>query len=121
MHTAPVDALARVQALCGALPETTEVEKAGGRPCFQVRGKTFAYFMDDHHGDGRLALWVKSTFEAQAEAVAAEPHRFFVPPYAGPQGWLGLRLDVEPDWDEVGEVLREAWRLQAPRRLLAAL
>ena len=109
------EALERVRALALALPEATETEKAGGRPCFQVRGKTFAYYMD--HGSGILALWVKSTFEAQAEAVEAEPGRFFVPPYAGPQGWLGLRLDVDCDWDEVGEVLAEAWRLQAPARL----
>ena len=114
-----MDELEEVRALCTALPGTTEARKAGDRPVFQVGGRTYCYFMDDHHGDGRLALWVKSTHEAQAEAVAAEPHRFFVPPYAGPQGWLGLRLDVEPDWDEVGEVLAEAWRLQAPKRLLA--
>ena len=114
------DGLDRVRALALALPEATETEKAGGRPCFQVRGKTFAYYMDDHHGSGVLALWVKSTFEAQAEAVEAEPERVFVPPYAGPQGWLGLRLDVECDWDEVREVLAEAWRLQAPARLRSA-
>ena len=116
-----MDPLQHVRAAVARLPETTEVEKAGGRPCFQVRGRTFAYYMDDHHGDGRLALWVKSTHEAQAEAVTAEPERFFVPPYAGPQGWLGLRLDVDPDGPEVEGVLREAWRLQAPKRLAATL
>ena len=114
-----MDELDEVRALCLALPGTTEARKAGDRPVWQVGGRTYCYFMDDHHGDGRLALWVKSTHEAQGDAVAAEPHRFFVPPYAGSQGWLGLRLDVEPDWDEVGEVLAEAWRLQAPKRLLA--
>ncbi|MCW2605374.1 MAG: hypothetical protein JWO60_67 [Frankiales bacterium] len=111
-----MDALGQVRALCLALPETAEAV-GHGRPVFQVRGKTFVHVMDDHHGDGRLALWVKSTHEAQAEAVEAEPDRFFVPPYVGPSGWLGLRLDVDVDWEEVDGVLRAAWRLQAPKRL----
>ncbi len=112
--------LDRVRALVAALPETSETV-GHTRPVFQVRGRTFVHYMDDHHGDGRLALWVKSTREDQADAVAAEPERFFVPPYVGPAGWLGLRLDVEPDWDEVAQVLREGWRLQAPKRLAATL
>ena len=115
-----MDPLERVRRLCLALPETAETT-GHGRPVFQVRGKTFAHHMDDHHGDGRVALWVKSTHEAQADAVEAEPERFFVPPYVGPAGWLGLRLDVDPDWEEVEGVLREAWRLQAPTRLQALL
>ena len=114
-----MDELEEVRALCAALPGSVETVKLGDRPVWQVVGRTYCYFMDDHHGDGRLALWVKSTHEAQADAVAAEPHRCFVPPYAGSQGWLGLRLDVDPDWDEVAGVLAEAWRLQAPKRLLA--
>ena len=114
-----MDELEEVRALCLALLGSTEARKAGDHPVWQVGGRTYCYFMDDFHGDGRLALWVKSTHEAQAEAVAAEPHRFFCPPYAGSQGWLGLRLDVDPDWDEVAEVLAEAWRLQSPKRLLA--
>ncbi len=106
--------LDRARELCLALPGTAEVAKAGGRPCFQVCGRS-AYSMDDHHGDGRLALWVTSTHEAQAEAVAAEPARSFVPPYAGPQGWLGLRPDVDPtgtrwppSWSRAGGCRRRA-------------
>ncbi len=109
-----------LRALCLALPEATE--KPDGRPVFQVRGKTFCMFMDDHHGDGRVAIWCKAPPGAQGVLVSADPERFFVPPYVGPSGWIGLRLDREPaDWDEVETVIRESYRMAAPKRLLAAL
>lgn len=110
--------LDRVRALCLALPESAE--KEGARPAFQVRGKTFVMYMDDHHGDGRLALWCKTPAGAQEALVAAAPVRFFVPPYVGPSGWVGLRLDCPPtDWDEVEQVIRQAYRAAAPKRLAA--
>jgi hypothetical protein len=88
---------------------------------FTVRGKTFAYFTDDHHGDGRLALTVKAPPGEQGALVASEPDRFFVPPYLGRHGWVGLWLDGGPvDCTEVRELFVEAYCLTAPKKLLAA-
>ena len=104
-----------------ALPEVVE-RLSHGAPSFFVRGKkTFVMFLDDHHGDGRLALWCAAPPGAQAEQVAEDPVRFFVPPYVGGRGWLGVRLDREPDWDEVTAICREAYRCVAPKTLAARL
>lgn len=113
------DALLRVRAVATTLPEVTE-KLSHGAPTFFVR-KSFVMFHDDHHGDGRLAVWCAAPAGAQALMVDSEPERFFVPPYVGHRGWLGLRLDVDVDWDEVREVVIDAYRCVAPRKLLAAL
>jgi hypothetical protein len=114
-------ALAEVRRRCLQLPEVTE-RLSHGAPTFFVRSKaTFATFHDDHHGDGRLALWCAAPPGAQEELVRTEPDRFFRPPYVGHRGWLGVRLDVEVDWDEVDRVLVEAYRQVAPKRLAAEL
>jgi hypothetical protein len=113
--------LTRLRSICLALPETTE-RLSHGSPAFFVRGKkTVAMFLDDHHGDGRLAIWCPAPPGVQAELVAQEPHRFFVPPYVGHRGWLGVRLDVDVDWDEVAGIVEDAYRLVAPKRLVAQL
>jgi hypothetical protein len=113
--------LTRVRELCLGLPEATEKE-AWGRPTFRIRGKKmFAMFMDDHHGDGRLALWLNALPGDQATLVESDPELFFVPPYMGPSGWVGLRLDRKPAWDEVAELIEESYRLAAPRKLIALL
>lgn len=115
------DALARVRAACLALPEVGE-RLSHGAPTFFVRGKkSFVMFHDDHHGDGRLALWVAAAPGVQAEMVDEEPDRFFVPPYVGHRGWLGVRLDCDPDWDEVAGVCADAFRQVAPKTLAARL
>lgn len=114
------DALAEVRAICLALPEAEEKE-AWGMPTFRVRGKLFAHFANDHHGDGRVALWLKAAEGAQELLVEAAPERFFVPPYMGPRGWVGVRVDGEVDWEEVAALAEEAWRLIAPKRVVAAL
>jgi hypothetical protein len=115
------EALERVRAACLALPEVTE-RPSHGAPTFFVRGKkTFVMFHDDHHGDGRLAIWCAAPPGVQGEVVAEDPDRFFVPPYVGHRGWLGLRLDVAPDWDEVAGVVTEAYRQVAPKTLAAQL
>lgn len=102
------------------LPEVAET--VTGRPAFAVRKKTFVMYMDDHHGDGRLALWCKAAPGAQDVLVGADPERFFVPPYVGPQGWIGVRLDTRPvDWAMVESLIEEAYVLQAPKKLGAAL
>ena len=113
--------LARVRAMCVALPEVTE-RLSHGAPSFFVRGKkTFVMFMDDHHGDGRLALWCAAPPGAQAEMIDEDPDRFFRPPYVGHRGWLGVRVDGRPDWAEVGAVIEQAYRTVAPTTLVAAL
>jgi len=117
----PAEALAEVRARCLALPEVTE-RPSHGAPTFFVRGKkTFVMFHDDHHGDGRLALWVAAPPGAQAEAVEDDPERFFVPPYVGHRGWLGVRLDRDLDWDEVTAIVEDAYRVVAPATLVARL
>ena len=78
-------------------------------------------FMDDHHGDGRLALWCAAPPGVQATLVREEPARFFVPPYVGTRGWLGVRLDVDVDWEEVTGIVGDAYRAVAPATLLARL
>jgi predicted DNA-binding protein (MmcQ/YjbR family) len=113
------DALARVRALCLALPGATE--KPGPMPGFLVRGKTFAWFTDNHHGDGRVALTLKAAPGDQDLLVTADPIRFFRPPYVGQHGWIGARLDRDPDWDELAALIRDSYRLIAPKRLVARL
>lgn len=110
--------LDRVREICGALPEVTEKE-AWGSPTFRVRKRMFAMFLNDHHGDGRLALWCNAPPES-LDAIDADPERFFRPPYVGHKGWVGVRLDRGLDWGAVAEVLQDAWRVSAPKRLAAA-
>ncbi|MFZ4519085.1 MAG: MmcQ/YjbR family DNA-binding protein [Microthrixaceae bacterium] len=110
-------ALEEVRAVCSALPGVTE-RLSHGSPTFFVK-KSFCMFQDDHHGDGRLALWCAAPEGAQGLMVDTEPDRFFVPPYVGHRGWLGYRLDIDPDPDELAAVLTDAWRCVAPARLLA--
>lgn len=112
-------ALVEVRRICLDLPEATE-KLSHSSPTFFVR-KTFVMFHDDHHGDGRLAIWCAAPDGAQALMVESEPERFFVPPYVGHRGWLGVRLDVDVDWDEVAAIVEDAYRTVAPRKLVAML
>ena len=115
------DSLERVRTICAALPEVNE-RPSHGAPTFFVRDKkTFVMFHDDHHGDGRLALWCAAPPGVQGLVVDQEPARFFVPAYVGHRGWIGLRLDVDPDWDEIAGVIEDAYRVVAPRTLVARL
>jgi hypothetical protein len=114
------DPRARVLALCGGLPEVT----TGGDQhlAFRVRNKTFAWYLEDHHGDGRVALCCKAAPGEQQALVAADPVRYYRPAYLGPRGWVAVRLDLdEVDWDEVAELALDAYRRTAPKRLLAVL
>jgi len=116
-----VDPLERVRAICLALPEVTE-RLSHGTPTFFVRGKkTFVMYQDDHHGDGILGLWCAAAPGAQAELLRAEPDRFYRPPYVGHRGWIGVRLDVDLDWDEVDAICADAYRCVAPTVLVARL
>lgn len=118
----PRSPLARLRALCLALPEAHEAE-AWGAPTFRVRNKLFAMYAsaDSHHGGGRPAAWVKAAPGNQALMVQADPVRFFVPPYMGPSGWVGVWLDGPVDWAGLDELLRDGWRRTAPKRLAATL
>jgi hypothetical protein len=113
-------ALAQVRAACLALPDSSERLSHGSPSFFIGDKKCFVMFLDDHHGDGRLALWTAAPAGVQAEQVDDDPERFFVPPYVGYRGWLGVRLDRDPDWDEVAGIVADAWRCVAPKKLLAA-
>ncbi len=114
-------ALARVREVCLGLPEVTE-RPSHGAPTFFVRGKkTFVMFHDDHHGDGILGLWCAAAPGVQEELVGSEPERFYRPAYVGHRGWVGVRLDVEVDWDEVAVICTDAYRCVAPTSLVALL
>ncbi len=108
--------LTRLRQICATLPE---VAAEGDRHIgFAVRGRRFAWYLDDHHGDGRIALVCKAGPGMTEGLAASEPARFFVPAYVGARGWVGLRLDVgEVDWDEVRDLVSDAYRLVAPKRL----
>ncbi len=114
-------ALAQVRAACLALPEVTE-RLSHGSPTWFVRGKkTIVTFVDDHHDDGVLGIWCAAPPGAQEELVASEPERFFRPPYVGGRGWVGVRLDVDLDPDELAGICEEAYRTVAPKALVASL
>ncbi len=118
----PGTCVKRLRGVCAGLPEAAERPGGeGGRHiAFIVRGRTFGYFTDDHHGDGRLAVMIKVPPGEQAVLVAADPERFFVPPYLGHRGWVGLWLDhPAPDWAEVRELVVESYCLCAPKALAA--
>jgi hypothetical protein len=108
----------RLRAICLALPEVTE-RLSHGEPTWFVRGKKVFVTVADHHHDDRLGFWCAAPAGAQAALVAEAPERFFVPPYVGGRGWLGVYLDVPVDWTEISEVVCDAYREIAPKRLAA--
>lgn len=118
----PAAPLGRLRKICLALAEAHEVE-AWGEPTFRVRNKLFAMYAaaNNHHGGGRPAVWIKAPPGNQDLMVRTAPDRFFVPPYVGPSGWVGVWLDRGVDWDELTELLRDSYRMTAPRRLLSKL
>jgi hypothetical protein len=102
------DALRRIRRIALAIPEVTETVSHGA-PTFWARGKkTFATFADDHHGDGRIAVWCATPPGGQQALIAGDPERFFYPAYVGHRGWVGMRVDVKPDWKLIASVLQDA-------------
>jgi hypothetical protein len=107
----------RLVRLCRTLPEAA-VTAHDEHISFQVRGRTFAWYVDDEGGDGRVAVLCKTPPGENQGLVAADPHRFYLPRYVGKRGWVGLRLDLQDvDWGEVAELVADSYRLVAPRRL----
>ena len=115
-------ALERVRAVCLALPEAHEVE-AWGEPTFRVRNKIFVMYANagNHHGAGHHAVWCKATPTNQQLMIASDPERYFSPPYVGPKGWIGMRLDRRVSWKAVAEIVRDAYMQTAPKKLAATL
>lgn len=108
----------RLLDIAARLPEV-DVED-GQHIGFSVRRKRFAWYLDDHHGDGIVALSCRAAPGQQEFLVAADPERYLVPAYTGHRGWVSLRLDLgEIDWDEVEELFVDAYLLAAPKRLAA--
>ncbi len=110
-----------VREVCLSFPEAEEYVSHGS-PNFRVKGgRTFATYVVNHHGDGRVALWLKSPDGAQEHHVANAPKHFFVPPYVGPSGWLGVELDKGIAWKRIAELVREAYENVAPPKLAAKI
>jgi hypothetical protein len=112
--------LERIRELCLALPEASE-RLSHGAPTFFVRDKrAFLMVLTDHHGDGRFAIWCAAPDGLQRTLVEADPERFFVPPYVGHRGWLGVRLDRGLHLDELAGIAEDAYAEVAPRKLVEA-
>ena len=109
-----------VREVCLWLPESAEVISRGS-PDYRVRGKTYATFVVNLHGDGRIALWLNAPAGAQELYTREEPKHFFVPPYVGPRGWLGVNLDKGISWKRVARLVREAYEKVAPPALAASV
>jgi hypothetical protein len=112
--------LAKLREVCLAFPETSE-RLSHGAPTFFVREKrSFLMVLTDHHGDGRFAIWCAAPDGMQTMLVEADPERFFVPPYVGHRGWLGVRLDRGVHWDELTGIAEDAYADVAPATLVEA-
>ena len=108
--------LERVRAICLALPDVTERPSHAAPTWFINDKRSFVMYHDDHHGDGRLALWCAAPEGAQEMLVQGAPYHYFRPPYVGHRGWIGVRLDRELGWDEIAGVIEDAHETIARRR-----
>jgi hypothetical protein len=107
-------AYARVREFCLTLPDTEE-KLAWGEPTFRVHGRLFVMFANDHHSDGRIAIWCTAPDGAQRDLVASNATHFFVPPYVGVSGWIGVRLDTGFSWKAIAAIIEEAHRTSAAK------
>ncbi len=109
---------ARATEICSAFREVEVGSDNGQHTGFKVRGKAFAYYQVDHHGDGRIAMAVRLTREDQAALVASDPASVSISPYVGRYGWVDIDLEARPvDWDEIAAFARDSYRIVAPKRL----
>jgi hypothetical protein len=112
--------LTRLTEICVALP-SVECEAMGSHASFKVKKKVFAYFVNDHHGDGIVGIWCKVLPGENTALIAANPRCFYMPAYVGPRGWVGLRLDVgKPSWKEVAELIQCSYGLVAGKKTAGA-
>ncbi|HXK34487.1 MAG TPA: MmcQ/YjbR family DNA-binding protein [Dehalococcoidia bacterium] len=115
------DPLPRLRRICMSFPEVEE-RLSHGEPTWSVRGKKTFVTYSNHHHDDRVGFWCAAPDGAQDVLVGSAPGRYFVPPYVGHRGWLGVYLDVpRVDWDEIAAIVEDAYRAVAPKTLLAAL
>jgi len=113
--------LRKVSSICMKLPEV-ERKLSGDHADFRVRGTVFVYFLNNHHGDGIVAVCCKSELGENIDRVSREPNRYYLPAYIGPRGWFGLRLDLPYiDWGEVTAIVEASYKLAAPRKLVKVL
>jgi predicted DNA-binding protein (MmcQ/YjbR family) len=109
-------AIKRLREVCLKLPEVFEKE-AWGECTFRVTGGSMFAMTDcDHHGSGHIAVWVKAPAMVQEILVNSDAKRFFVPPYMGPKGWVGVRIDYKVKWDEVAGILKDGYEMSLPKR-----
>lgn len=122
-HIASQDAplVERVRKLCLAFPEAQERISHGEPTWFAGKGKVFAMLDNHHHGSPHLSVWLPQPIDAQETLIEADPARFFRPPYVGPSGWIGVVLDTEPDWELVQQLVRDAFKHVATKKLVAQL
>jgi hypothetical protein len=115
------DPVVGVRELCLGLPEVNE-RPSHGAPTFFIRDKkTFATVWDNHHRDERLGLICAAPPGVQEQLVDEEPDRFYVPAYVGHRGWIGVRIDRKVDWNEIEQILLDAYTCVAPTKLVAEL
>jgi len=116
----PEDHIQRVRRIALALPETAE-KLSHGEPTFFVRKKVFVMFSNNHHNDGRIAIWIPVPTGHQADMIAEAPEIYFKPPYVGVKGWVGVQVGLVGN-EILATLIRQAWKLIAPRAIhLAAL
>ena len=113
--------LRKVSALCLRLPGA-ERKLLGDHADFRVKGKVFAYYLDNHHGDGIVSVCCKSQLGENVDRASRDPERYYLPAYIGPRGWFGLRLDRGPvNWSEVENIIENSYRIVAPKSLVKEL
>ena len=113
--------LARLRAICLALPEAAEKISHGEPTWLAGKGKVFAMLDDHHHGAPHLSVWLPAGLGGQEALIESDPKRYFRPPYVGHRGWVGVVLDARPDWGMVAWLVEQAYRLVAHPRLVAKL
>jgi predicted DNA-binding protein (MmcQ/YjbR family) len=116
----PKDVHQAVREVCLSFPESEEYV-SHGFPNYRVRGKTYASYVVNHHGDGRVSLWLNAPSGSQHHYATSEPKHFFIPPYVGPRGWLGVHLNKGLPWTRVAALVRQAYEKVAPRKLAGAI
>jgi hypothetical protein len=113
--------IARLRAICMALPEAHERPSHGEPTWFAGKGKSFATLDNHHHGAEHLAVWLPQPLGVQQMLIESDPQRFFRPPYVGVSGWIGVVLDGKPHWDAVASLVRDAYLHVATRKLAKQL